>query len=50
MGQDDNKPFILCIHTAEKKGVNACFAFPRVPKDMRGKEAGTECGRFENLY
>lgn len=46
VGQNDNKPFIQCIHAAEKKGVNACFAFPSVPRDMRGKEDGTDCVKF----
>lgn len=49
MGQGDNKPFYP-VHTSSRKkremGVNAWFAFLSVPKDMRGKEDGTNCGRF----
>lgn len=51
VGQDDNKPFYP-VHTCSRKikeGVNACFAFPSVPEDMRGKDDGTDCGWFWNF-
>lgn len=41
--------FIPCTHAAEKKkeaGVNARLAFPSEPEDIRGKDDGTDCGRF----